>query len=116
MLRLLATGLTYFIVMSGESYSGPFQPLSKDEHELRSLLEHHVSHLALQIGERNIWDYAALEATVAYIDDSFSELGYLPEIQAYQSQGKTVKNLVVERIGSTLPQEILVVGAVSGLT
>ncbi len=66
MVCLLATGLTDVIVMSGESDSGPFQPLSKDEHELRNQLEHQVSHLALQIGECNIGDYAALDATVAY--------------------------------------------------
>ncbi len=50
MVCLLTTGLIDVIVMSGESYSGPFQPLSEDEHELRNQLEHHVSHLALQIG------------------------------------------------------------------
>ena len=107
----LGIGLIYTIDMPGKSYKGPMQPLTEGERELRNQLEHHVTHLALQIGERNLWRYAALDATATYINDSFSELGYLPEIQTYQSQGKTVKNLAVERIGSTLPQEILVVGA-----
>jgi Zn-dependent M28 family amino/carboxypeptidase len=108
---LPAIGLIYTIDMPAKSYSGPFQPLSEEERELRNRLENHISHLALQIGERNIWHYAELEAASIYIRDSFKELGYLPDIQAYESQGRTVKNLAVERVGSTLPQEIIVVGA-----
>jgi len=110
-LGLLATGLIYTIDMPGKSYSGPFRSLSKDESELRNQLENHITHLALHIGERNIWRYAELEAASTYIHDRFRELGYLPDIQAYESQGKTVKNLAVELVGSTLPQEIVVVGA-----
>lgn len=108
---LLAAGLIYTIDMPSKSYSGSFQSLSKVESELRSRLENHVTHLALQIGERNVWRYAELEAAATYIHDSFRELGYLPDIQAYASQGKTVKNIAIERIGNTLPQEIVVVGA-----
>lgn len=101
----------YLIDMPGKSYSGPFQSLREDERELRHRLERHVSRLALQIGERNVWHYAELEAAAAYIHDNLRELGYLPDTQAYESQGKVVKNLAAEQVGSSLPQEIVVIGA-----
>ena len=78
---------------------------------LRKRLKEHVFHLAQQIGERNIWHHPQLEAAATYIHDQFSERGYRPQIQAYQSAGKTVKNLVAELPGTTLPLEIVVVGA-----
>lgn len=108
---LLAGGLMYVIDMPGKSYSGLLPPLSADEHMLAHRLEKHVSHLAIQIGERNMWHYAALEAAAAYIHDSFTELGYLPHTQAYEAQGEEVKNLVAEQVGRTLPREIIVIGA-----
>lgn len=104
-------GLMYIFGMPGKSYSGPFQPLTPVETELHDRLKAHVSLLAGNIGERNIWHYAELVATADYIHDTFKELGYLPDIQAYQSKGKTVKNLVAELVGYSAPQEIVVVGA-----
>lgn len=99
------------INMPGKSFIGPFPPLSTDENEVRNRLASHVTYLARDIGERNVWRYAELEAAAAYIYDSFDKLGYLPVIQDYESEGKTVKNIVVEQDGSRLPQEIVVVGA-----
>ena len=97
--------------MPSKSYSGPFQALAKDELILRNRLESHVKQLAQQIGERNIWHYAALEASATYILDNFKEFGYLPDIQDFESGGKVVDNLVAEKLGNTLPQEIVVIGA-----
>ena len=97
--------------MPSKSYSGPFQALNKDEQILRDRLESHVNHLARQIGERNIWHYSALEAAATYILDNFKDFGYLPDIQDYESHGKAVDNLVAEKLGNTLPQEIVVIGA-----
>ncbi len=108
---LLVAGLMYIIGMPGKSYSGPFQPLSPDETELHDRLKAHVSLLAGHIGERNIWHYAELVTTADYIHDTFKELGYVPDIQAYQSEGRTVKNLVAELVGTSVPREIVVVGA-----
>ncbi len=108
---LLVAGLMYITGMTGKSYSGPFQPLSPDETELRDRLKAHVSLLGGHIGERNMWHYAELVTTADYIHDTFKELGYMPDIQAYQSDGRTVKNLVAELVGTSVPWEIVVVGA-----
>jgi len=110
-LGLLVAGLLYITEMPDKSYSGPFQPLSEDEIELRDRLKAHIVNLAGRIGERNIWHYAELVASADYIQDTFKELGYRPDNQAYQSEGKTVKNLIAEHVGSTKPEEIVVVGA-----
>lgn len=110
-LGLLTAGLLYITEMLNKSYSGPFQPLSEDEIELRDRLKAHIVHLAGRIGERNIWRYAELVASADYIHDTFKELGYRPDNQAYQSEGKTVKNLIAEHVGSAKPEEIVVVGA-----
>lgn len=109
--RHLMAGLMYIIGMPGKSYSGPFQPLSEDEIDLRNRLKVHISRLADHIGERNIWRYAELAAAADYIQKTFKQLGYLPDIQAYQSEGRRVKNLAAEHAGTSVPQEIVVVGA-----
>ncbi len=110
-LGLLYTGLLFITDMPGNSYKDQFQPLSEEEIVLRDHLAEHVQLLAGRIGERNVWRYAELNAAADHIHDTFVELGYKPDIQAYHAEGKKVKNLSVEHAGTTSPEEILVVGA-----
>ena len=58
--------------MPNKSYSGPFHPLSPDEVIISDNLKTHVSMLAEKIGERNIWNYEELEASVNYIKINYS--------------------------------------------
>ena len=111
LILLAGSGLVYIIDMPGKSYSGPFQPLDQQELDLRNRLREHVSQLALHIGERNLWQYPALEAAATYIHDRFREFGYQPNSQTFRSQDKTVRNLAVELVGSSLPEEVVLVGA-----
>jgi Zn-dependent M28 family amino/carboxypeptidase len=97
--------------MPGRSYSGPFLPLEQDQIEAERRLRQHVHTLADEIGERNVWQYAALLEAADYLDRNFRELGYSTASQDYQVQGKTVRNLEAELKGTTRPAEILVVGA-----
>lgn len=99
------------IDMPKSSYTGPFQPLSEDEGQVRDRLEKHVSMLAGEIGERNIWHPQGLEASVDYIEKVLENLGYQVEMQEYKVEDKTVANLEAERIGTSLAGEIVVVGA-----
>ncbi len=99
------------IDMPKSSYTGPFQPLSEDEVQVRDRLERHVSMLAGEIGERNIWHPQGLEASVDYIEKVLGDLGYQVEMQEYKVEGKPVANLEAERIGTSLAGEIVVVGA-----
>lgn len=110
-LALLLVGLMFITQMPGNSYSGPLQPLSVTEAELRDRLQAHVSALAGHIGERNMSHYPALKAAATYIADSFTGMGYRLEEQRFESQGKEVKNLWVEVPGSYAPEEIILVGA-----
>ena len=49
--------------------------LSPDEVALREELRANVQKLAAEIGERNMWHYAALNAAADFIEDSFSRAG-----------------------------------------
>jgi hypothetical protein len=111
LITLLGLATFHLVVMSGKSYAGPFAPLDAAETAVRHRLERHVDQLASQIGERNLWRYPALKAAADYIRDTFLELGYQPLALPYVSQGKIVENLVAEKLGTRLAEEILVVGA-----
>ncbi len=110
-LGLLYAGPMFLVHMPGRSYTGPLPPLSEDEVILRTRLQNHVNTLAQEIGERNLWHYPALQASVNYIRGVFRGLGYVPESLVYESGGHSVENLSVELKGGTLPEEIIVVGA-----
>ena len=56
-----------------------------------------VTHLANEIGPRNIHHYAALCSAADYLESAFSKLGYHPTRQSYEAQGKRFANLIAER-------------------
>ncbi|MFQ5960000.1 MAG: M28 family peptidase, partial [Candidatus Methylomirabilales bacterium] len=78
---------------------------------MRDHLEKHVVMLAGEIGERNIWHPEGLHASVDYIGKTLTGLGYEVARQEFKVQGATVANLEVERTGTSLPQEIVIIGA-----
>src|SRR3972149_5739017 len=103
--------LLLMIRMPHRSYSGPFRPLSDEEAVLRDRLRAHVSVLAGDIGERNVWRSRALEASARHVERGLGDLGYLVTVQEFDVQGVTVKNLEAERKGNSVPEEVVVVGA-----
>ena len=103
--------LMFFIKMPGSSYSGPFQPLSKYEKEVSVNLKQHISMLAEKIGERNIWEYSNLKASVDYIEKVMTELDYEVNKQEYRVKDLHVANLEWELIGAHHPEEIILLGA-----
>lgn len=110
-LLLLFAGLLYVTRMPRESYSGPLPPLAEHDQALRRRLERHVSALALEIGERNVWTPGSMLAAAAYIRQALEAAGYSVTEQPYQAAGATVSNIEAERRGTTRPDEILVIGA-----
>ena len=108
---ILITFILYIGWMPKKSYSGPFQPLSDDEETTRRHLEKHLNVLAKEIGERNVWQYQGLQSSASYIEGVFTQLGYEVKRQAYKGEDVTVTNLEAELPGSTLPDEIIVIGA-----
>ena len=108
---LIISGLFYITNMPGKSYKGSFQPLSKSEQLLSDRLKAHVFMLASKIGERNIWKYNSLEASVNYIERVLIELGYEVKEQEYVVNKKIVKNIEAEISGISRKKEIIIVGA-----
>ena len=83
--------------------------LSPDEVTLRDELRADVQKLAREIGERNMWHYAQLNAAADFIEDSFSRAGLTPRRHSYELHGQACHNIEVE-IAGTRP-DILLIGA-----
>jgi Peptidase family M28 len=84
-------------------------PLSPDEVVLREELRANVQKLAGEIGERNMWHYAQLNAAADFIEDSFSHAGLQPRRDTYEMHGQPCHNIEAEIPGAQ--PEIIVVGA-----
>jgi hypothetical protein len=110
-LGLIAAGVWYMISMPGKTHVGQGPPLSSGETEIHDQLQRHVSMLAGVIGERNVWHDDTLEKAASYIRSVLEETGYAVKTQPFTSRGLTLENLEVELPGSTLADEIIVVGA-----
>ncbi len=79
--------------------------------DLAARLERHVRTLAEVIGERNVYRPQALAKAADYIDDQWREIGYEVARQTYDVDSIACSNLACSRIGSRLPDEILLIGA-----
>lgn len=79
---------------------------------LSAKLAEHVDVLARVIGDRNLSTrYTALESAARYIESTFTQVGYQPSAQVYSVAGKDVRNIEVESRGTSMPGEIIVIGA-----
>ncbi len=103
--------LIYMTKMPGNSYPGEFYPLSEKERILSDQLKSHVFKLAEDIGERNIRNYNALEASADYIEKIMTDMGLKTTSQEYKVQDKIVRNIEAEISGTTSPGRIFVIGA-----
>ena len=84
-------------------------PLSPDEVVLREELRANVQKLAGEIGERNMWHYAQLNAAADFIEDSFSRAGLRTRRDSYETGGQPCHNIEAEIPGNR--PEIIVIGA-----
>lgn len=78
---------------------------------LRERLMAHVRTLGGQIGERNVFRPAGLEAAAGYIRHVWSAQGFSVREEPYEVRGERCANLVVEVAGSSRGQELVLVGA-----
>ena len=79
-------------------------------------LERHVTALAVDIGERNVWRFRELQRTVEYIEAELRQNGYSPARQTYDLARLPVSNIEVTlphsaRAGHPAADEVIVVGA-----
>ncbi len=82
-----------------------------DPRQLAERLRTHVDRLAGLIGPRHLGKPVALEAAATYIEREFQAFGSTVERQWYETQGQQTCNLVVERLGTKQPKQIVILGA-----
>lgn len=78
---------------------------------LESRLVRHVSILANEIGERNLFRPRGLSDAARYIREVWTAQGFSVKEEAYELAGQRCVNLLVEQRGSSRPDETVVVGA-----
>ena len=97
--------------MPGSSWDGPLPPLDDPGVVLRANVERHVRTLAGTIGERHINRPAALRAAAAYVRAQLESYGATVTEQRYIAAGVEVANIEAVLPGTSLSEEIVVVGA-----
>lgn len=102
----------YFVtVMPARSYDGPLSTLTQQEKVIQDKLQEYVLELAESIGERNLQNYPQLVRSAEYIEQQFKKYNYKVQSQSFKVTGNTVRNIVAELPGKTVPSEIIVIGA-----
>jgi len=108
--------------MPGESYSGNFKELDKDELAIHRNLKKHVQFLAETLGKRNMAVPDNLDKAADYFEKSFRDYDCKVSSQAYAvkewswSSGSEPndyqpRNIEAEFLGQVFREEILLVGA-----
>src|SRR6516165_5596959 len=85
--------------------------MNDDDQLLTHRLRAHVTRLAEEIGERNVFNSEALRRAAAYIEAEWGALGYGVDRLEYDVSGIRCANLIAIREGSTRGKEILLLGA-----
>jgi hypothetical protein len=86
------------------------QPIAAP-HPKAGRLRAHVEMLATTIGERNLWQYGALERAAQYISTELTANGYTPQRQTFELAKLPLSNVEAALEGSTQAAETVVVGA-----
>ena len=107
----ILAGICFVTGMPGNSWSGPRPPLTDKEQLIHDNLKRHVSALAGQIGERNVWRAGSMAAAGEYIRKTLIDAGYVVNVQSFTSRGVSVNNLEAVLPGKANAEEIIVVGA-----
>lgn len=83
----------------------------RDFHALQKRLYAHVNVLSNEFGPRNLQHYSALKKTGDYIATQMAQHNINFSTQQYCHGKKSIKNLIVEKLGQDKPDEIIIVGA-----
>lgn len=97
--------------MPGNSYKGALPTLDDAGHEMARRFESHVTALCSNPAGRNFIEKKGLASAKEYIAEQFKSFGYQVEYQEYQISGDIFANIEVTRIGTTYPDEVVVIGA-----
>ena len=102
---------TYMIYMPGNSYKGALPALDDAGHEMARRFETHVIALCSNPAGRNFIEKKGLASAKKYIAEQFRSSGYQVEYQEYQISGDIFANIEVTRLGTTYPDDIIIIGA-----
>jgi Peptidase family M28 len=109
-IALLVFGWSLMVWMPGASYHQTLPALTAKQIELQASLRSDVGTLAEKIGRRNFDSYQNLVAARDFLNQELTRAGYQVREQKYTIDGKTFSNLEVEIPGSSLAEQILVIG------
>lgn len=99
----------YCVTMPGNTMTS-LSPLTQSQIELSKQLQHHVMRLADEIGERHYGKPKAYNNAADYITDSLRETGLVPYEEELGDKLQ-FRNIIAEHYGTSLPDEVIVVGA-----
>lgn len=99
----------YCVTMPGGTVSS-LSPLTQSQTGLAKQLQHHVEQLADEIGERHYGEPNAYNNAADYIVDNFKEIGLVPYEEELGDKLQ-FRNIIAEHYGTSLPDEVIVVGA-----
>jgi len=113
-LLLLLYGVIAFVYMCismpGDSTSYSLSSLTEFQIALSTRLKKHVWHIADEIGERHYGKMEAYNSTADYITSTFKQNKLVPYEDEF-GEALQYQNIVAEHYGSSLVDEIIVVGA-----
>jgi len=87
--------------------SPPVSGLREDDGRLYA----HVHHLSVRIGSRSFDEYGKIEEAKKYIRSTLEGMGYQPELQDYEYDGRVFSNIMVTIGGIRKPGETVIIGA-----
>ncbi len=103
--------LVYLCVkMPGETLSSPLLPLTQSQKESSQRLQDYVWRLAGEIGERHNGESEAYNKAADLIADAFRQSKLVPYEEEFGDKSQ-YRNIIAEHYGTTLPDEVIIVGA-----
>jgi len=96
--------------MPGTPHTGPLPPTTDEQTALAARLRATVEHLAMTIGDRNVFKPERLRSAECWLAERLADIGPVQR-QTYTVRGVDCTNLWVDLPGSKHPDEIVLVGA-----
>ena len=111
-LLILAAILAY-PVLKVRWFAPAISPSRPDSglHGDASRLYEHVHHLSVRIGSRSFYEYGRIEEAKKYLRSTLEGMGYQPELQEYEYDGRIFSNIIVSIGGIRKSGETVIIGA-----